>query len=839
MNHSVYEYECEFNKLSRFASELVTTEKDACEWFVEGLRPRLKEMLIVLNLSSFQEVINRAKALERSQNERFQDSRGQISKRTDAIRGIRYWESHSKSSETMSALWENHFGTCRMASGVCFRCGDAEHFIRDCPLMVVEHAPSERNVSTSQRGQGRGRWRNQFESYAQLEIRSTVRVYNLKTSDDRDDPDIIAVKELIIPLEATSNEVIVTNPLGHSARANKVYKGCPLKIQVIEFPANLMELPFDEFELMLQGYQGFLANVVDTRVKEKGLDEIPIVREFPDVFLVELPRLPPDREELKKQLQELLEKGFIRPSMSPWGAPVLFVKKNDGSMCLCIDYRQLNKVTIKNKYPLPQIDDLFNQIKGASIFSKIDLRSGYIVAVHRYTIYIRCFYTSVHCSTIHDSYPSRVRVGGVALYGYKPPTMKKKTSLVLRKNMKLAAKYYGSYKIAERIGEVAHRLDLPTTSRLHPVFHVSLLQKHIGESTTSTIDPPAIDEDSHTVLQVLSIPHSGAPVWNNNSSFTVEPRGPILLEDYHLVQKLANFDRERIPERVVHARGASAKGFFERGSPETLRDPRGFAVKFYTLEGNFDLVGNNFPVFFIRDGMKFSDMVHALKPNPKSHIQENWRILDFFSHHPESLHMFTFLFDDLGDRRMEGSGINTYTLINKAGKVHYVKFHWKPTCGVKCLLEEEAIKLAFFPAIVVPGIYYSDDKLLQTHRLGPNYLQLPANAPKCVHHNNHLAGFMNFMYMDEEVNYFPSRYDPVRHAERFPVPPALCTGRREKCIIEKENNFKQPGERFRSWEPDRHMIQADKSLGEKLASHLNVKPRCERTIDLYTLKLLG
>ncbi|KAL3651599.1 Carnitine O-acetyltransferase mitochondrial [Castilleja foliolosa] len=163
-------------------------------------------------------------------------------------------------------------------------------------------------------------------------------------------------------------------------------------------------------------------------------------------------------------------------------------------------------------------------------------------------------------------------------------------------------------------------------------------------------------------------------------------RGPILLEDYHLVEKLANFDRERIPERVVHARGASAKGFFEvthdisnlscadflrapgvqtlvivrfstviheRGSPETLRDPRGFAVKFYTrecdrLNGYFDLVGNNFPVFFIRDGMKFPDMVHSLKPNPKSHIQENWRILDFFSHHPESLNMFTFLFDDLG-----------------------------------------------------------------------------------------------------------------------------------------------------------------------------------------------
>ncbi|KAJ0725405.1 putative peroxidase [Helianthus annuus] len=469
----------------------------------------------------------------------------------------------------------------------------------------------------------------------------------------------------------------------------------------------------------------------------------------------------------------------------------------------------------------------------------------------------------------------------------------------------------------------------------------------------------------------------GAPVYNNDSSLTVGTRGPILLEDYHFVEKLANFDRERIPERVVHARGASAKGFFEvthdisaltcadflrapgvqtpvivrfstviheRGSPETLRDPRGFAVKFYTREGNFDLVGNNFPVFFIRDGMKFPDMVHSLKPNPKSHIQEDWRILDFFSHHPESLHMFTFLQDDVGVpqdyRHMDGSGVNTYTLINKTGKTHYVKFHWRPTCGVKCLLEDEAIKvggtnhshatkdlydsiadgnypewklfiqtmdpdhedrfdfdpldvtktwpedilplqpvgrmvlnknidnffaeneqLAFCPAIIVPGIYYSDDKLLQTrifsyadtqrHRLGPNYLQLPANAPKCAHHNNHHDGFMNFMHRDEEVNYFPSRYDPVRHAEQYPIPPVMLSGKRNKCVIEKENNFKQPGERYRSWDPDRqerficrivgalsdprvthevrtiwvsYWSQADKSLGQKIASRLNVKP---------------
>ncbi|KAJ8749089.1 hypothetical protein K2173_013696 [Erythroxylum novogranatense] len=198
----------------------------------------------------------------------------------------------------------------------------------------------------------------------------------------------------------------------------------------------------------------------------------------------------------------------------------------------------------------------------------------------------------------------------------------------------------------------------------------------------------------------------GAPVWSNDSSVTVGTRGPILLEDYHLLEKLANFRKGRIPEQSsdfphIHARGASAKGFFEvthdisqltcvdflrapgiqtpvivhfstviheRGSPETLRDPRGFAVKFYIREGNFDLVGNNFPVFFNQDAMKFPDTIHAFKPNPKSHIQEMWRILDHFSHHPESLHM-------------EGSSVHAYSLFNKAGKVLY------------CLMEDETIKI--------------------------------------------------------------------------------------------------------------------------------------------------
>ncbi|KAL2232343.1 UNVERIFIED_CONTAM: Retrovirus-related Pol polyprotein from transposon [Sesamum indicum] len=158
------------------------------------------------------------------------------------------------------------------------------------------------------------------------------------------------------------------------------------------------------FNLIKEGCEAYLASVHDTMKVSSGVLDVPVVREFPDVFLDELPGLPPHREvdfeidtipgaapisiapyrmapselkELKKQLEELLDKGFSRPSISPWGAPVLFVKKKDGSMRLYVDYRQLNQITIKNKYPLPQIDDLLDQLKGATVFSKIDLRSGY------------------------------------------------------------------------------------------------------------------------------------------------------------------------------------------------------------------------------------------------------------------------------------------------------------------------------------------------------------------------------------------------------------------------------------------------------------------------------
>jgi catalase len=194
-----------------------------------------------------------------------------------------------------------------------------------------------------------------------------------------------------------------------------------------------------------------------------------------------------------------------------------------------------------------------------------------------------------------------------------------------------------------------------------------------------------------------------------------------------LVEKLQRFGRERIPERVVHARGTGAYGEFVAagdfseltsaallsaagkktpvfvrfstvvhgvGSPETLRDPRGFATKFYTEQGNWDLVGNDLPVFFIRDAIKFPDMVHSLKPSPITNRQDPNRFFDFFSHVPEATHMLTWVYSDNGTpasyRTMNGFGVHAFKLVNAKGEVHYVKFNWRSEQGVKNLTAKEA-----------------------------------------------------------------------------------------------------------------------------------------------------
>ena len=310
-----------------------------------------------------------------------------------------------------------------------------------------------------------------------------TRAYAMKARGDQDAPEVIVgiislygieMRALIDPgythsyvcikhvfnkmtaVEQLSYDMHVTSPLGHNVNVNRVYKNCPIITHDREFSADLIALPFREFDLILgmdwlskhraiidcdkntvvlrcsdqsevivhgvrsgpmsnvisamqarrllrKGCEAFLAFVFNSKRGQIELENIMVVKDFPDVFPEELPSIPPIREvdlfieilpgttptsrapyrmaptelkELKIQLQELLDEGFIRPSVSSWGAPVLFVKKKDGTLRMCIDYRQINKLSVKNKYPLLRIEDLFDQLKGAGVFSKIDLRSG-------------------------------------------------------------------------------------------------------------------------------------------------------------------------------------------------------------------------------------------------------------------------------------------------------------------------------------------------------------------------------------------------------------------------------------------------------------------------------
>lgn len=429
----------------------------------------------------------------------------------------------------------------------------------------------------------------------------------------------------------------------------------------------------------------------------------------------------------------------------------------------------------------------------------------------------------------------------------------------------------------------------------------------------------------------------GHPITDNQSLRTVGNRGPATLENYQFLEKISHFDRERIPERVVHARGAGAHGYFEsygtvgnepvskytraklfqqKGkrtpvfvrfssvihgghSPETLRDPRGFAVKFYTEDGNWDLVGNNLKVFFIRDAMKFPDMVHAFKPDPLTNRQDGQRIFDFISNTPEALHMITFLFSPYGIpanyRQMQGSGVNTYKWVNTEGKAVLVKYHWEPKQGIRNLTQSQAEEIqgknfnhatqdlydaikegnypewefcvqimsdddhpeldfdplddtkiwpidqfpflpvgkmvlnknpenyfaeveqsAFGTGVLVDGLDFSDDKMLQgrtfsysdtqRHRVGTNYLQLPINAPKTHFATNQRDGQMAYQVdlaagQNPHVNYEPSSLNGLKEgpkAGKDHEPQYNAKLVRQK--IDRQNNFKQAGERFRMHE---------------------------------------
>jgi catalase len=289
----------------------------------------------------------------------------------------------------------------------------------------------------------------------------------------------------------------------------------------------------------------------------------------------------------------------------------------------------------------------------------------------------------------------------------------------------------------------------PSTAAPPEGPHESMPSRTTGAGTLSennesiktgaaTLEPRGLDgslEDKRVNSEGQALTtNQGVPVGNNQDSLKAGLRGPTLLEDFILREKITHFDHERIPERIVHARGSAAHGYFEayaaltdltraapfteagkrtpvfvrfstvageRGSADTARDVRGFAVKFYTDEGNWDLVGNNIPVFFIQDAMKFPDLIHAAKPEPHNQIPQaataHDTFWDFVSLMPESTHMLMWVMSDRGIprsyRMMQGFGVHTFRLVNAQGKSTFCKFHWKPSLGTHSLVWDEAVKL--------------------------------------------------------------------------------------------------------------------------------------------------
>jgi catalase len=254
-----------------------------------------------------------------------------------------------------------------------------------------------------------------------------------------------------------------------------------------------------------------------------------------------------------------------------------------------------------------------------------------------------------------------------------------------------------------------------------PALKVQALEGSLGAKRVNSAD------------QVLTT-NQGVPIGDNQNSLKAGLRGPALLEDFILREKITHFDHERIPERIVHARGSGAHGYFEsyeslssltqaapfaeagkqtpvfvrfstvageRGSADTARDVRGFAVKFYTDQGNWDLVGNNIPVFFIQDAMKFPDLIHAAKPEPHNAMPQaataHDTFWDFVSLMPESTHMLMWIMSDRAIprsyRMMQGFGVHTFRLVNSKGQSSFCKFHWKPLLGTHSLVWDEAVKI--------------------------------------------------------------------------------------------------------------------------------------------------
>ncbi len=455
---------------------------------------------------------------------------------------------------------------------------------------------------------------------------------------------------------------------------------------------------------------------------------------------------------------------------------------------------------------------------------------------------------------------------------------------------------------------------------------------------------------------------AGIPAPSDEYSLTVGPAGPNVLHDHYVVQKMQHFNRERVPERVVHAKGSGAHGFFEvtedvtqftkasflskvgkrtpmfarfstvageQGFPDTVRDPRGFALKFYTDEGNFDMVGNNTPVFFVRDPTKFQDFIHSQKRLPDTGLRSNEMQWDFWTLSPESAHQVIILMSDRGIpktyRNMNGYSSHTYSWINAGGQRFWVKYHFKTVQGIETLTDDEAAAIvaadhdhhrrdlwealargeaaewrlemqimpfeeaadyrfnpfdltkvwphgdyppiqvgrmvldrnpanffaeteqsSFNPSNLVPGTGLSPDRMLMgrvfsyhdthLHRIGPNYEQLPINAPKVEVHSYNKDGHMAYRHAGSQPVYAPNSFggpkaDPTRGRDLTWNVEAAELGRYAYEKHPEDDDFGQAGTLYREIMSDAKREQ----LVSAIVGHASdgVSPEMQQRVIAY------
>jgi catalase len=457
---------------------------------------------------------------------------------------------------------------------------------------------------------------------------------------------------------------------------------------------------------------------------------------------------------------------------------------------------------------------------------------------------------------------------------------------------------------------------------------------------------------------------SGVPAPSDEYSLTVGAGGPTVLHDHYVVQKMQHFNRERVPERVVHAKGGGAHGFFEvtadvsaftkasflarvgkrtpvfarfstvageQGYPDTVRDPRGFALKFYTDQGNFDLVGNNTPVFFVRDASKFQDFIHSQKRMPDTGLRSNDMQWDFWTLSPESAHQVTILMSDRGTprswRHMNGYGSHTFSWINAQGERFWVKYHFKTAQGIENFTSSEAKAMAaedpdfhrrdlfehiargqapewrlevqvmpfadaadyrfnpfdltkvwphrdypaievgrlvldrnpenffaeveqagFSPANLVPGTGLSPDRMLMgrifsyhdthLHRIGPNYEQLPINAPQVEVHSYNKDASMTYRHSGQQPVYAPNSYggpqaDPELGADLGWQVPGGDLGRYAQDLHAEDDDFGQAGSLVREVMTDVDRDHLIANIVEHARDHVS-NPVLDRVIAYWT-----